>query len=89
MSKGMNVEVCRSQAEVLDTQAERIKNVKVRIDGLIEELKQNWWGDDARDFAATWEGTHKPAIQKVHVSLKEVAQTIRTEAKQQVSASAR
>jgi uncharacterized protein YukE len=84
---GMNVEVCRAQAEILETQAQKIKTVKTTIDGLVEELKQNWWGQDARDFAGKWEGTHKPELQKVQTKLKNVVQTIRTEAKEQVNAS--
>jgi uncharacterized protein YukE len=88
MAKGMNVEVGKAQAEVLDNQAEKIKNVKVRIDGLIQELQSHWWGADAKKFANQWEGTHSQQLVKVHKQLKNVAQQIRTEAKDQLAKSA-
>jgi uncharacterized protein YukE len=88
MAKGMNVEIGKAQAEVLDNQAEKIKGIKNRIDGLVQELQGHWWGADAKKFAQQWEGTHSQQLVKVHKQLKNVAQQIRTEAKSQAAKSA-
>jgi uncharacterized protein YukE len=84
---GLNPAVCRAQAEVLENQAQKIKSIRANIDGLVEELKQHWWGPDSKQFAQQWEGTHKSELTKVHTQLQKVVQDVRQNIKQQESAS--
>jgi uncharacterized protein YukE len=83
----MNTGVARAQAGVLDDSAQKIKKAKAEIDDLIGQLKGSWWGEDQKKFESKWNGQYGADLTKASTGLAKGADQIRTEAKQQDSAS--
>ena len=61
---GMNDDEVNAQGNVLQQQAEAIQQLITKVDQEVESLKQNWQGDDSRQFEQEWTGTHRPELQK-------------------------
>ena len=58
-----------------------------KVDQEVESLKQNWQGDDSKQFEQEWTGTHRPELQKAQKLLTEMKSTIDHEVQQQRSTS--
>ncbi|MDV3219940.1 WXG100 family type VII secretion target [Intrasporangium sp.] len=85
---GMNDDEVTAQGNVLQQQAEAIQQLITKVDQEVESLKQNWQGDDSRQFEQEWTGTHRPELQKAHKLLTEMKATIDREVQQQRDTSA-
>src|SRR4051812_14676108 len=84
---GMNDDEVNAQGNVLQQQAEAIQKLITKVDQEVESLKQNWQGDDSRQFEQEWTGTHRPELQKAQKLLTEMKSTIDHEVQQQRSTS--
>ena len=60
---GMNDDEVNAQGNVLQQQAEAIQQLITKVDQEVESLKQNWQGDDSRQFEQEWTGTHPRAAE--------------------------
>jgi uncharacterized protein YukE len=72
-----------AQGDVLQQQAEAIQQLIAKVDEEVESLKQNWQGDDSRQFEQEWSGTHRPELQRAQKLLTEMKGTIDREVQQQ------
>ena len=61
---GMNDDEVNAQGNVLQQQAEAIQQLITKVDQEVESLKQNWQGDDSRQFEQEWTGTHRPSCRR-------------------------
>jgi WXG100 family type VII secretion target len=84
---GMNDDEVGAQGNVLQQQAEAIQKLITKVDQEVESLKQNWQGDDSKQFEQEWTGTHRPELQKAQKLLTEMKSTIDHEVQQQRSTS--
>jgi WXG100 family type VII secretion target len=80
---GMNDDEVNAQGNVLQQQAEAIQKLITKVDQEVESLKQNWQGDDSKQFEQEWTGTHRPELQKAQKLLTEMKTTIDREVQQQ------
>src|SRR5262245_18551409 len=79
---GMNDDEVSAQGNVLQQQAEAIQKLITRVDQEVESLKQNWQGDDSKQFEQEWTGTHRPELQRAEKLLTEMKSTIDREVQQ-------
>lgn len=84
---GMNPDVVKAQARVLEEQADQIKRVSHRIDGLIGDLKAAWEGPDSDRFANRWHSDYKAQLSQAEKMLREKGQSATAQAKQQMQTS--
>lgn len=84
---GMNPDVVKTQAKVLEDQADQIKRITSRIDGLVGELKSAWEGPDSQQFANRWNSDYKAQLAQAERLLREKGQSALTQAKQQMQTS--
>ena len=61
----------------------RSRSSSRKVDQEVESLKQNWQGDDSKQFEQEWTGTHRPELQKAQKLLTEMKTTIDHEVQQQ------
>ena len=80
---GMNDDEVNAQGNILQQQADAIQKLITQVDQEVESLKQNWQGDDSRQFEQEWTGTHRPELQKAQKLLTEMKTTIDHEVQQQ------
>ena len=80
---GMNDDEVHAQGGVLHTQAEAIQKLITKVDHEVESLKQNWQGDDSKQFEQEWTGTHRPELLKAQKLLEQMKTTIDQEVSQQ------
>lgn len=86
--EGMDVDRIREIAQQLDGQAERLQGFVTVIDGLIQETIGTWNGNDAETFISWWHNQHRPAILRVHETLRGMADSARNNASEQERTSA-
>lgn len=84
---GMNVDVVKAQAKVLQTQSDQIKKITSQIDSLVHQLQSAWHGDDSKKFAAQWNSDMKSRLTKASTLLHDRSTTATQQANQQESTS--
>ena len=84
----MNDDEVNAQGNVLQQQAEAIQQLITKVDQEVESLKQNWQGDDSRQFEQEWTGTHHANCRRRRRLLTEMKATIDREVQQQRETSA-
>lgn len=84
---GMNDETVAAQGVVLGNQAEAIQQLISKVDQEVQQLKQNWHGEDATKFEAEWTSTHRAELERARTLLTEMRTTIEREVSQQRSTS--
>ena len=59
----------------------------VRVDALIGDIQNNWWGQDAQQFHSSWTSTFRPSFQTIANAISGYGQSavINAQAQQQVS----
>ena len=71
---GANVGELQNLATNLDqNQAGTIEQVMQAVQGMIDGLDGVWRGNDAQQFAAEWNGTHRASLQAAVESLRKAA----------------
>lgn len=80
---GMNDDEVSAQGNVLQQQAEAIRQLITKVDQEVDSLKQNWQGEDSKQFEAEWTGTHRPELERAEKLLVEMKATIDREVAQQ------
>ena len=80
---GMNDDEVSAQGNVLQQQAEAIRQLITKVDQEVDSLKQNWQGDDSKQFESEWTGTHRPELERAEKLLTEMKATIDREVAQQ------
>lgn len=84
---GMDVDQVQQLSKDLRSQAERIEDVSLRIDDLIQRMGGIWRGTDAEQFADWWSSQHRPAVRAVHDAIEGLAQSAANNADDQARAS--
>ena len=86
---GANVEELNNLATQLDqNQAGAIEQVMTAVQGMIDTLDSRWKGNDASQFAAEWNGTHRPSLQAAVEALRKAGGDARKNAEIQANTSA-
>jgi uncharacterized protein YukE len=81
--KWMNTGSARGSATDLDAASKKIDKAEKSIDGLVNQLKAVWWGDDQKRFESKWTGGYKADLTDASKTLHAAAENIRSEATQQ------
>lgn len=85
---GANVAELTNLAANLDqNQAGTIEQVMTSVQAMIDQLDAVWRGNDASQFSAEWNGTHRPALQNAADALRKAAGDARKNAEAQSSTS--
>lgn len=85
---GMNPDVVKAQGKVLETQADKIKSISGRIDGLVADLNKAWNGPDSQRFIKSWNSEYKAQLTQASKVLRTKGQAAISQAKQQTATSA-
>lgn len=81
---GANVAELQNLATNLDqNQAGTIDNVMQAVQGMIDGLDGVWRGNDAQQFAAEWNGTHRASLQAAAEALRKASADARKNAEMQ------
>lgn len=83
---GMNDTQVKAQGNTLQSEADKISALIIKVDGEIEQISQNWHGDDQKQFQNEWNG-HKNELTQAKNLLTQMKQTIDQEVSQQVNTS--
>ena len=84
---GMDVAAMSQVAVSIDVQARRIQAAIGTIDGLVQQIAQDWRGPAAREFVGWWQGQHRPSLLRAEAALSGLAQAARNNISQQNHAS--
>jgi len=85
---GMDPQAVLSIATGLDSQSGHIQNTIVTVDGIVQNMMQNWHGSDAQTFLGWWQNQHRPALVAAGQSISGLAQSARNNVSQQETTSA-
>lgn len=85
--QGMDVEQVQTLARQLQDLGERTQKLVHKIDSEVNELVNNWHGDDSRRFHQEWTGGHKAVLVKAAKLLEEMGQKGLHQAQQQAATS--
>lgn len=84
---GMDVDAVRGVATKLDALTHALAQILGAVDGLARHASSFWLGPDAHEFNDWWTNQHKPALERVHEAMRELAQSARNNADEQERAS--
>jgi|EndMetStandDraft_9_1072997.scaffolds.fasta_scaffold730280_1 uncharacterized protein YukE len=80
---GMDPGLGRQQAAQLDEQSKKIKTAQADIDGLMNELRAVWIGDDQKRFDTKWQSEYSSQLKDAAKRLHKAAEQVRTDAAEQ------
>ena len=85
---GADVTQLEGMATRLETEhAVAIDNVSTAVNQMIEQLPTVWRGNDAKQFADTWAGTHRQMLVNAADALREAATAAKRNAAAQTTTS--
>lgn len=85
--EGMNVEAVRQIGRDLKTQSSTLDAARRRVDALVREIQQQWRGQDATQFVASWRAEHRPKVVGLVQSLQGLGESATNNAQEQEQAS--
>lgn len=80
---GMDVEAVRGLAGQLDHKAEGIRSLVREIEAVVHNLRSNWDGRDATQFADQWWPQHRNELNKAAEAIAGLSQSAKNNASEQ------
>jgi uncharacterized protein YukE len=81
--KGMNTDVVRRLALEIESSAGELRAVDAAVHRVLSDLAAQWQGGDFERFKGWWENEHRPALQRLAVSVDGLARSARHNADEQ------
>lgn len=84
---GMNADAVEQIGNQLKSQADAINGIINQINGLVNNMQQNWWGPDAQTFCNDWWPQHRTELTNVGHNIQGLGQSALNNAHDQRSVS--
>lgn len=83
LTHGMNVDAVEGLGRQLKSKSGEIDALVNGINSLVEQLQQQWRGQDATTFKGWWDSEHRPALQKLGQAIDGLGQAALNNANEQ------
>lgn len=85
---GMNLETVKGELPKWQNLAEELNGIVTNVNTQVQAANEAWNGTDSEQFVSEWEGTHRPALEKIKQLIEQLCEQLQADIQQQGEASA-
>lgn len=84
---GMNLDTVKGELPKWQNLAEELGGVINNVNTQVQQANEAWNGTDSEKFVSEWEGTHRPALEKIKQLIEGLIEQLQGDIQQQTEAS--